>query len=46
MATHKAGVMKHVNKVIVMEAGRVALDGPKEEVLAEINRQAAKRRTN
>ena len=46
VATHKAGVMKHVNKVIVMEAGRVALDGPKEEVLAEINRQAAKRRTN
>jgi ATP-binding cassette subfamily C protein LapB len=46
MATHKAGAMKHANRVMVMEAGRVVLDGPKEKVLEEINRQAAKRRTN
>ena len=46
MATHKAGAMKHVNRVMVMEAGRVVLDGPKEKVMEEINRQAAKRRTN
>ena len=46
MATHKAGAMKHVNRVLVMEAGRVVLDGPKEKVMEEINRQAAKRRTN
>ena len=46
MATHKAGAMKHVNRVMVMEAGRVVLDGPKEKVLEEINRQAAKRRAN
>ena len=46
MATHKAGAMKHVNRVLVMEAGRVVLDGPKEKVMEEINRQAAKRRMN
>jgi len=45
MATHKAGVMNHVNRVILMEAGRIAIDGPKEEVIEELNRQAAARRS-
>ena len=44
MATHKLGVIKHVNRIIVMEAGRVAIDGPRDKVVEELNRQAAERR--
>lgn len=44
MATHKLGVIQHVNRIIVMEAGRVAIDGPRDKVVEELNRQAAERR--
>lgn len=46
MATHKPGAMKHVNRVIVMESGKVVVDGPKDKVLEEIGRQASNRRAN
>lgn len=46
MATHKAGAMKHVNRVLVLDSGRVVVDGPKDKVLAEISRQTAERRGN
>jgi len=45
MATHKSSAMRHVNRIIVIEAGRVAMDGPKERVIEELNRQAAARRS-
>ncbi len=46
MATHKSGVMKHVNRIIVMENGKLAMDGPKEKVIEELNRQIAARRSS
>ena len=46
MATHKLGALRHVNRILVMEAGRVAIDGPRDKVVEELNRQAAARRSN
>ena len=43
LATHKAGVLKHVNRIVVMDSGRVTLDGPKQEVLDYLAEQAKKR---
>ena len=43
MATHKSAAMKHVNRIIVVEGGRVAIDGPRDKVIEELNRQAAER---
>lgn len=43
LATHKAGVLKHVNRIIVMDSGKVTLDGPKQEVLDYLADQAKKR---
>ena len=46
MATHKSAAMKHVNRIIVMENGKLAMDGPKEKVIEELNRQIAARRSS
>ena len=43
LATHKAGVLKHVNRIVVMDSGKVSLDGPKQEVLDFLAEQAKKR---
>ncbi|MDG2017813.1 MAG: type I secretion system permease/ATPase [Porticoccaceae bacterium] len=43
LATHKAGVLKHVNRIVVMDSGKVTLDGPKQEVLDYLADQAKKR---
>jgi ATP-binding cassette subfamily C protein LapB len=43
MATHKGSAIKHVNRIIVIEGGRLAIDGPRDEVIEELNRRAAKR---
>ena len=43
MATHKVSAIKHVNRIIVIEGGRLAIDGPREEVIEELNRRSAKR---
>jgi len=43
LATHKAGVLKHVNRIVVMDSGKVTLDGPKQEVLDYLAEQAKKR---
>ena len=43
VATHKAGVLKHVNRIVVMDSGKVSLDGPKQEVLDFLTEQAKKR---
>jgi ATP-binding cassette subfamily C protein LapB len=40
VATHKAGVLKYVNRLIVMDGGKIALDGPKDAVIAKLNEQA------
>lgn len=46
MATHKSGAMKYANRVIVMESGRIAIDGPKEKVIEELNKQISARRSS
>jgi ATP-binding cassette subfamily C protein LapB len=43
VATHKAGLLKHVNRIVVMDSGKVSLDGPKQEVLDYLTEQAKKR---
>ena len=40
VATHKAGVLKYVDRLIVMDSGKVIMDGPKEAVIAKLNEQA------
>ena len=44
MATHKKSAMKHINRVMIMESGHLAIDGPKDKVFEELNRQASDRR--
>ena len=43
MATHKSAALKHVNRIIVVEAGKIALDGPRDKIIEELNRRAAER---
>lgn len=40
LATHKLGVLQHANRIIVMDGGRVAIDGPTEKVLEKLKQQA------
>lgn len=36
MATHKRGLVRLVDRVIVLDRGRVALDGPRDEIMARL----------
>lgn len=45
MATHKTSAMKHINRVMIMEGGQLAIDGPKDKVFQELKRQADERGT-
>ena len=40
MATHKSRALKNIDRVIVMEAGRLAIDGPKDKVLKRLTAKA------
>jgi len=37
VVTHKTALLKHVTRLIVMERGRVVLDGPRDQVLARLS---------
>ena len=39
MVTHRPAVLELVNRVVVVDAGRIVLDGPKEQVLAALSGQ-------
>ncbi len=39
LVTHKPTMLNLVQRIIVLEAGRVALDGPRDEVLRQLTRQ-------
>ena len=38
LVTHKNSVVEHCDRVIVLDAGGVVLDGPKVEVLAALGK--------
>lgn len=49
MVTHKPNLLKHVQRVIVIDKGRVVIDGPRDAVMAkirELQTAAAKKTTN
>ena len=37
-ATHKASVLNHVDRVLVLDRGEIVLDGPRDEILARMRR--------
>jgi len=45
VVTHKAGVLPYVDRLIVMDGGKVVVDGPREKVLEALNKQAAERQS-
>ena len=42
IVTHKPSLLKYVNRIVVMDRGRVALDGPRDAVLARLTQQPKK----
>ena len=40
VVTHKTSVLKHVQRVVVMNLGKVVLDGPTEQVMAQVKGEA------
>lgn len=43
MVTHKAAMLKLVDRVVVVDNGRIVLDGPRDEVIAQLQRRPVKR---
>ena len=41
MVTHKNLLMRHVNRVVLMDRGKVVLDGPRDAVLAKLMQKPA-----
>ena len=39
MVTHKTSLLKYVGRVVVMDKGRVVLDGPRDAVLARLTQK-------
>ena len=42
MVTHKVAMLKLVDRVVVIDNGRVVLDGPRDDVLAQLRRGPSK----
>jgi len=40
LATHKRSLLGLVDRIIVMDKGRIVIDGPRDEVLAKLGRPA------
>lgn len=40
VVTHKPGLLKHITRLLVMDQGRIVLDGPRDEVLGRLRAQA------
>jgi ATP-binding cassette subfamily C protein LapB len=45
VVTHKSGILPFVNRVVVMESGKVVVDGPRDKVIEALNKQAAERKS-
>lgn len=41
VVTHKPGLLVHVNRIVVIDQGRVVIDGPRDQVLARLRGQAS-----
>ena len=41
VVTHKPSVLSHVNRIVVVDKGRVVLDGPRDEVLNRLRQPSA-----
>jgi len=41
VVTHKPAVLQHIQRLIVVDQGRVVLDGPRDQVLARLRTPAA-----
>lgn len=41
MVTHKTSLMRYANRVIVMDRGRIVMDGPRDAVLAKLTQKPA-----
>ena len=44
LITHRLSMLRMVERVIVMDSGRIAMDGPRDEVLKKLQEQAARRK--
>ena len=40
VVTHKLGILPHVSRIIVLDRGRIAIDGPRDDVLARLRQPA------
>ena len=40
VVTHKPALLPHVSRLLVMDRGRIVMDGPRDEVLARLNQNA------
>jgi len=36
VVTHKTAILQHVNRILVLDKGRILLDGPRDQVLAKL----------
>ena len=41
VVTHKMGLLPHVNRIIVVDKGRIVADGPRDQILARMNQPRA-----
>jgi ATP-binding cassette subfamily C protein LapB len=41
VVTHKPGLLVHVHRIVVIDQGRVVIDGPRDQVLARLRGQAS-----
>ena len=41
VVTHKLGILPHVSRIIVLDKGRVVIDGPRDEVLARLRQPSS-----
>lgn len=46
VVTHKAGVLPFVNRIIVMDGGKIIVDGPRDKVIETLNKQAAEKKSS